>query len=53
MELNELTIAKANEGLKKKEFSSTDLTKACFEQIKKTEQIKEHVRFLRFAMFFP
>ncbi len=37
MKLNELTIAKANEGLKKKEFSSVDLTKACFAQIKETE----------------
>ncbi|MBN1778992.1 MAG: Asp-tRNA(Asn)/Glu-tRNA(Gln) amidotransferase subunit GatA [Candidatus Buchananbacteria bacterium] len=37
MELNQLTIKQANEGLKKKEFSSVDLTKACFEQIKKVD----------------
>lgn len=37
MKLNELTIVQAGEGLKKKEFSSVDLTKACFEQIEKTE----------------
>ncbi|MDO8639650.1 MAG: amidase, partial [bacterium] len=34
MKLNELTINKAKEGLLKKEFSSTELTVACLEQIK-------------------
>lgn len=38
MNLNELTIKKANEGLQKKEFSSVDLTKACLDQIKKTDE---------------
>ena len=32
--LNELTIKQAYEGLKNKEFSSVDLTKACLERIK-------------------
>ncbi len=35
--MNNLTIKKAKEGLKKKDFSSFELTKACLEQIKKTE----------------
>ena len=34
MKLNELTIRQAYEGLKNKEFSSVDLTKACLERIK-------------------
>lgn len=33
--LNQLTIKEAREGLKKKKFSSVELTKACLEQIKK------------------
>lgn len=37
MSLNNLTIKEANDGLKKKEFSSVDLAKACLEQIKKTD----------------
>ncbi|MFA6215926.1 MAG: Asp-tRNA(Asn)/Glu-tRNA(Gln) amidotransferase subunit GatA [Patescibacteria group bacterium] len=37
MLLNELTIKQANEGLKKKDFSSVDLAKACFDRIKKTD----------------
>ncbi|MFA6410731.1 MAG: Asp-tRNA(Asn)/Glu-tRNA(Gln) amidotransferase subunit GatA [Candidatus Buchananbacteria bacterium] len=37
MNLNELTIKKANEGLKKKDFSSVELTKAYLDQIKKTD----------------
>ena len=37
MQLNELTIKAANEGLKNKEFSSVDLTNACLDQIKKTD----------------
>ena len=38
MNLNQLTIKQANEGLKKKEFSSVELTKACLNQIKKTDE---------------
>ena len=38
MSLNELTIVKAADGLKKKEFSSVELTEAVFEQIKKTDK---------------
>jgi aspartyl-tRNA(Asn)/glutamyl-tRNA(Gln) amidotransferase subunit A len=37
MSLNELTIAQASEGLRNKDFSSADLTRAVFERIKKTE----------------
>ena len=37
MRLNELTIKQAGDGLKKKEFSSVEITKACFEQIEKTD----------------
>ena len=33
--LNQLTIKKAQEGLKKKKFSSVELIKACLQQIKK------------------
>lgn len=35
MNLNRLTIKQAKEGLKKKEFSSEDLTKNCLEEIKR------------------
>lgn len=35
--LNKLTIKKAQEGLKNKNFSSVELVKACFDQIKKTD----------------
>lgn len=37
MKLNELTIKQAQEGLKKKEFSSVELTKACLARIKQVE----------------
>ncbi len=37
MSLNSLTIKEAHEGLKKKEFSSVELTRACLDQIKKVE----------------
>lgn len=37
MNLNELTITEAKEGLKKTTFSSVELTNACFDQIEKTE----------------
>ena len=37
MELNTLTIKQALDGLKKKEFSSLELTKACLERIKTVE----------------
>ncbi|MFA7685273.1 MAG: Asp-tRNA(Asn)/Glu-tRNA(Gln) amidotransferase subunit GatA [Candidatus Gracilibacteria bacterium] len=36
-ELNKLTIREAHEGLKSKKFSSLDLTKACFDEIKKRD----------------
>ena len=36
MELTELTIKEAHEGLKNKEFTSVDLAKAYLEKIKKT-----------------
>jgi aspartyl-tRNA(Asn)/glutamyl-tRNA(Gln) amidotransferase subunit A len=36
--LNELTILQAHEGLKKKEFSSLELTQACLDSIKKQEK---------------
>ena len=38
MELTELTITQAHEGLKKKEFSSVDLTKAYLENIKNIDK---------------
>ncbi len=37
MDLNTLTILQAKKGLKDKDFSSFELTKACIEQIKKVE----------------
>ncbi|OGL68668.1 aspartyl/glutamyl-tRNA amidotransferase subunit A [Candidatus Uhrbacteria bacterium RIFCSPLOWO2_01_FULL_47_24] len=36
--LNELTIAQAHEGLKKKEFSSQELTKACVDRIYEVDE---------------
>lgn len=38
MDLNYLTIKEALEGLKKRKFSSVELTKACLEQIKKYDK---------------
>ncbi len=38
MELNNLTIKKCHEGLKKREFSSVELTKAHLEKIKQTDK---------------
>jgi aspartyl-tRNA(Asn)/glutamyl-tRNA(Gln) amidotransferase subunit A len=38
MELNQLTIKEAKEGLRKKKFSSVELTKACLERIKKIDK---------------
>lgn len=38
MNLNELTLVKAAEGLKKKDFSSVELTQACLAQIKKRDK---------------
>ena len=35
MQLNELTIKEAHEGLKKREFTSVELTRACLDQIEK------------------
>lgn len=37
MKLNELTIKEAKEGLRKKEFSSRELVKACLKRIKEVE----------------
>jgi aspartyl-tRNA(Asn)/glutamyl-tRNA(Gln) amidotransferase subunit A len=37
MNLNTLTIKEAKKGLKSKDFSSFDLTKACLDEIKKTD----------------
>jgi len=37
MNLNQLTITEAREGLKTKKFSSVELTKACLERIKQVE----------------
>ncbi len=37
MNLNQLTITEAREGLKTKKFSSVELTKACLEKIKQVE----------------
>lgn len=36
--LNKLNIKQAKEGLRKKEFSSVELTKACLERIKQTDE---------------
>jgi len=38
MSLNELTVKQSADGLRKKEFSSVELTRAVFEQIKKTDK---------------
>ncbi len=38
MNLNELTIAKAFEGLRNKQFSSVEITKSCLEQIKRVDE---------------
>ncbi len=38
MQLNELTIKQAHQGLIKKEFSSVELTQACLGQMKKNDQ---------------
>jgi len=38
MELNQLTIKQAQEGLRNKKFSSVELTRACLDQIKKTDK---------------
>jgi aspartyl-tRNA(Asn)/glutamyl-tRNA(Gln) amidotransferase subunit A len=38
MKLNELSIKQCHEGLVKKEFSSEELTKACFQEIKKRDK---------------
>lgn len=37
MNLNELNITQASKGLKNKEFSSVELTRACLDRIKKTD----------------
>lgn len=38
IELNQLTIEQAHQGLKTKKFSAVELTQACFSQIKKADQ---------------
>jgi len=38
MELSELNISKINEGLRKKEFSSVELTRTYLDRIKKTDE---------------
>ena len=38
MELNELTIEQAHQGLDKKEFTSVELTQACLGAIKRYDQ---------------
>ena len=44
MNLNELTIKKAHEGLQKKEFSCVELTKACLNRIEKiNDKIKSFI----------
>jgi len=44
MKLSELNIEKINEGLRKKEFSSVELTKAYLERIKKTDgKVKSYI----------
>ena len=37
MQLNKLTITQASNGLRKKEFSSVELTRACLDRIKNTD----------------
>ena len=36
--INKLNIKQAKEGLKKKDFSSVELTRACLEAIKETDE---------------
>ena len=43
MNLNELTIKEAIVGLKKGDFTSLDLTKACLERIREVEIGRAHV----------
>ena len=40
VDLTKLTIKQAHDGLKNKEFTSVDLTKAYLEKIKKEDKIK-------------
>ena len=46
MELTQLTIKKANEGLKNKQFSAVELTKSIFERVEKFETKIEAFLFL-------
>ena len=39
MDLNWLSIAEANKGLKEKKFSAEELTRSCLDQIKATEKL--------------
>ena len=44
MNLNELTISQAQQGLQKKEFSCVELTQACLDQIKKVDsKVKAYI----------
>ena len=44
MQLNKLTITQASNGLRKKEFSSVELTRACLDRIKNTDdEIKSFI----------
>lgn len=43
MSLNTLTIKKAKEGLKRKEFSSVDLVKACLSEIEKRKSLNAFI----------
>lgn len=43
MDLNWLSISEAHEGLKSKAFSAEELTRACFDQIKKTDDLQTFI----------
>ena len=43
MDLHWLSIAQAHAGLKKGDFSSEELTKACLAQMKKTERLNNFI----------
>lgn len=43
MKLNELSIKEAKDGLKRKDFSSVELTKACLEQIDKNKDLNAFI----------
>ena len=43
MNLNQLTIQKAHQGLKSKEFSATELTQSCLNQIKSQSELNAFI----------